>query len=246
MAVIWQHTAAGRRYEIRRAGRSIRLYTNGVLHTQYHPERLFGGGVWDLLGLPVLWHDAPRVANILLLGLGGGAVVRQLHELVAWERFVAIEHNPVHVAIARRFFGLDRIPAELVEGEAGQWIAGYRGRGFDLVIDDLFSDSDSRARRSQPVSRDWYRRLCGLLAEHGTLVINFADRRELRHGIQQLPALRRDFRRAYQFTLPAYGNAVAVLLRQERYPEQLIQAVQAIRPRRRTAKLRYHLETVRI
>lgn len=244
MALVWEHTTGGRRYEIRKAGRSIRLYTNGVLHTQYHPGYIFGGGVWDLLGLPALWRAEGRLSGILLLGLGGGAVVRQLHELVKWDRFVAIDRNPVHVDVARRFFGLDGVPADLVELDAGRWMDDHRGEKFDLVIDDLFSDSHGEARRSEPMSRHWYRRLRALLSERGTLVVNFADGRDLERRIRRIPAVRRDFKRIYKFTLPAYGNAVAVLLRDEREPADLTRALEAIRPRRRTAKLRYHLERV--
>lgn len=246
MALVWQHTAGGRRYEIRRAGRSIRLYTNGVLHTQYHPGHIFGGGVWDLLGLPALWGAGSPLSGILLLGLGGGAVVRQLHELVEWDRFVAIERNPVHVEIARRFFGLDRIPAELVQWDAGSWIREHPDDRFDLVIDDLFSDTHSEARRSEPISRDWYRRLRGALSERGMLVINFADGRDLERRIRRIPAVRRDFECVYKLTLPAYGNAVAALLRVERDPADLTRALDAIRPRRRRTRLRYHLERLNL
>jgi spermidine synthase len=246
VAVVWEHAAGGRRYEIRKAGRSMRLYTNGVLHTQYHPGYIFGGGVWDLLGLPALWHCESRLSGILLLGLGGGAVARQLHELVEWDRFVAIERNPVHLDIARRFFGLDRIPVDLVELDAGRWMAEYGGERFDLVIDDLFSDTHSEARRSEPLSRDWYRRLSALLSERGILVINFADGRDLERRIKRIPAIRREFESVYKFTLPAYGNAVAVLLRRHRGPADLTRALGAIHPRRRRAKLRYHLERIQL
>jgi len=244
MALVWEHTNGGRRYEIRTAGRSVRLYTNGVLHTQYHPGRVFGGGVWDLLGLPALWQSASPLSGVLLLGLGGGAVVRQLHELIEWERFVAIERNPVHLAIARRFFGLDEIPAELVQVDAGRWIAQHAGERFDIVIDDLFSDTHGEARRSEPVSRNWYRRLRGLLSDRGMLVINFADGRDLERCIRRIPAVRYDFRSVYKLTLPAYGNAVAALLKDERDPEDLTRALAAIRPRSRRSRLRYHLEPV--
>lgn len=244
MALVWEHSAGGRRYEVRTAGRSVRLYTNGVLHTQYHPGHVFGGGVWDLLGLPALWRADERLSGVLLLGLGGGAVVRQLHELVRWDRFVAVERNPVHLEIARRFFGLDDIPADLVELDAGQWMVQHPGEQFDLIIDDLFSDAHSEARRSEPLSRHWYRRLRDLLSERGMLVINFTDGRDLERRLRRIPAVRRDFKRIYKFTLPAYGNAVAALLRDECDPEDLSRAVNAIRPRRRRTRLRYHVERV--
>ncbi|MFZ0488241.1 MAG: hypothetical protein WAL83_14690 [Arenicellales bacterium] len=244
MALLWERTSGGRRYEVRTAGRTIRLYTNGVLHTQYHPGHIFGGGVWDLLGLPVLWRDSSRLNGILLLGLGGGAVVRQLNELVDWDRLVAVDRNPVHVRIARGFFGLDRIKAELVEADAGQWIGEHRGEKFDLVIDDLFSDGHGEAARAVTFSRDWYRGLRDLVAEDGILVVNFADSRDLVRRLKRIPAVRRDFERIYKFTLPAYGNAVAVLLRRDRTPADLTKALEGIRPKRRRARLRYHLEKI--
>lgn len=246
MALVWEHTAGGRRYEIRSAGRSIRLYTNGVLHSQYHPDYAFGGGVWDLLGLPALWSPGPRLGGILLLGLGGGAVVRQLHELVEWDRLVAIERNPVHLDVSRRFFGLDSVPAELVEIDADQWVGEYSGETFELVIDDLFSDGHGAARRSVRFSRGWYRHLSGLLGEHGKLVVNFADARELKRTLKMIPAVRRDFRRIYKLSIPSYGNAVAVLLRDDCTGAELAQAVRAIKPRRKRARLRYDLEEVRL
>lgn len=245
MALVWEHTVGGRRYEVRTAGRSTRLYTNGVLHTQYHPDYVFGGGVWDLLGLPALWRADARFSGILLLGLGGGAVVRQLHELVEWDRFVAIERNPVHVAISRRFFGLESVPAELLELDASRWIKAYRGDKFDLVIDDLFSDQLGEAKRAVRFSRSWYTSLRRLLSESGMLVVNFADGRDLSYRIRKIPGLNSDFKRAYKLTLPAYGNAVAVFLRNERTPEQLDAAVKALRPKRRRSRLRYHVEELR-
>lgn len=246
MALIWEHTAAGRRYEVRRAGRSIRLYTNGVLHSQYHPDYIFGGGVWDLLVLPVLWRRESCLGGILLLGLGGGAVARQLHELVRWDSFTAIERNPVHVGIARRFFSLDRIPAEVIQTDASEWIGSRGDEKFDLIIDDLFSDGHGEATRAVAFSRDWYDGLQALLAEDGTLVVNFADGRDLERRLKRIRRLRSDFERVYKLTLPAYGNAVAVLLRRDGTPAELDEALGTIKPRRKRARLRYHLERVRL
>lgn len=246
MALVWEHSADGRRYEVRTAGRSTRLYTNGVLHTQYHPDYVFGGGVWDLLGLPALWRADACFSGILLLGLGGGAVVRQLNELVRWERFVAVERNPVHVEVSRRFFGLEDVPAELLEVDAARWLKAYRGAKFDLVIDDLFSDQLGEAKRAVGFSRSWYTSLRRLLTDNGMLVVNFADGTDLGYRIRKIPGLNRDFERVYKLTLPAYGNAVAVFLRSGRTPEQLDKAVKALRPKRRRSRLRYQLEELRL
>jgi len=246
MARIWQHRCDGSHYEIRTAGRSVRLYTNGVLHSQYHPEHVFGGGVWDLLGLPALWSPGPHLSGVLMLGLGGGAAVRQLHELRSWDRFVALERNPVHIRVARRFFDLDALPAELLELDAVPWTSRYAGDPFDLVIDDLFSDARGEASRAVRFTPGWYRRLRRLVSSRGILVVNFGDTRELSRALRSIPGLSKDFASVYKLTLPAYGNAVAALLREPHTAEELDRAVKAIRPRRRRSRLRYHLEPVRL
>lgn len=241
MALIWERVVGKQRYEVRTAGRSIRLYTNNVLHSQYHPDVLFGGGYWDLLGLPALWIRKPRLSGILLLGLGGGAVARQLQELVKWHRFIALERNPVHLEIARRFFGLDLVPVDAVRTDARHWIETYAGDGFDLIIDDLFSDNQDEARRAVPFSRSWYYGLRDLLSDDGMLVVNFADESELSYRLARIRAVKRDFDVIYKLTLPAYGNAIAALVRGSRTPSELEHALGAIKPRRRWARLRYHL-----
>lgn len=246
MALLWERTSGGRRYQVRTAGRSIRLYTNGVLHSQYHPDHVFGGGVWDLLSLPAVWTRSTRLAGVLLLGLGGGAVVRQLRDLVEWDRFVAVERNPVHVDISRRFFGLDDVPLEIIQGDAGQWMERYAGGCFDLIIDDLFSDVHNEATRAVAFSRDWYAALYEALSEEGTLVVNFEDGRELGRRLNQIRKVRRDFKRVYKLTLPAYGNAVAVLLRRDASPADLEEGLRAIKPKRKRARLRYHLQRVEL
>ena len=73
MALIWETEQDGVRYEVRRAGQTLRLYANGVQHSEFHPKRLLTGSVWDLLWLPALLHEPARFRRVLVLGLGGGS-----------------------------------------------------------------------------------------------------------------------------------------------------------------------------
>ena len=57
MALIWKTELQGGHYEGRRAGRTLRLYANGVQHSEFHPKRLVTGSVWDLLWLPALLSE---------------------------------------------------------------------------------------------------------------------------------------------------------------------------------------------
>ena len=117
MSVLWQTERNGTRYSVRAHGASVRLYSNGVFHSQWNPDRPFAGGVWDCLSLPALYRPAAALRRVLLLGVGGGAVIRQLQTLVPFESLTAVEIDPVHIDVARRWFGV---------GEAG----ATRGAGL--------------------------------------------------------------------------------------------------------------------
>ena len=77
MAVVWQTVERGDHYQVRTAGHSVRLYKNDVFHSQWNETRPLSGGVWDLLFLPSLFVPSGSVKRVLVLGVGGGAVIRQ-------------------------------------------------------------------------------------------------------------------------------------------------------------------------
>ena len=76
MAIIWSHRENGHLYQVRGAGASLRLYTDGVLHSQFNPRRVVTGSVWDLLWLPLFFRSSPAPDRVLLLGMGAGTAVR--------------------------------------------------------------------------------------------------------------------------------------------------------------------------
>ena len=99
MAVIWERREDGVLYQVRRQGARMRLFANGVQHSEFHPKRLVTGSVWDLLWLPALLGDPARLRRVLILGLGGGSLVPPLRALLAPERLVAVELDAHHLAL---------------------------------------------------------------------------------------------------------------------------------------------------
>ena len=97
MAVVWETVERGHHYQVRTAGRSVRLYKNDVFHSQWNESRPLSGGVWDLLFLPALFRPTGSVKRVLVLGVGGGAVIRQYLTLLPVEQIVGIELDPVHI-----------------------------------------------------------------------------------------------------------------------------------------------------
>lgn len=244
MAVIWRHESGGSRYEVRSAGRTLRLYTDGVFHSQYSPYRAVTCGVWDLLFLPAFFAEPGTLRRALVLGVGGGAVVRLLQRHVGPQKITGIELDPVHLEVARRFFGVAE-PVTLVEAEAASWLTRYRGPAFDLLVDDVFSERDREPVRSVAATARWFGRLSECLSADGILVMNFVSRKELtRCAWMSDASVRRDFPAAFQLSHPRDENRVGVFLRRpvdRRVLQERIRAVDELAAAIRQQQLRFQV-----
>lgn len=209
MAILWRRLIGENYYEVRTAGQSLRLYRNGVHHTQYNPDRPLSGSVWDLLVLPALHRPQGELRDALILGFGAGAAGRLLHDLLGFQRIVGIELDPVHLSIADGFFECgDR--CELLAADAVEWVqGGGDGHRYDFIIDDLYAEDSGYPVRMAPMDIQWCRRLAGLLNPEGMLVFNLIEPEKVR----SLPpvrdaALRKRFPHRRVFSIRGYENRV--------------------------------------
>lgn len=209
MSLLWEGSTQDTHYSVRRSGASVRLYSNRVFHSQWNPNSPFNGGIWDCLSLPALYRPADTLRRILLLGVGGGAVVRQLAYLSHYDTFFAIEIDVQHIDIATRWFGVDAEQVDLVNADAIEWLADYNGPPFDLIIDDLFGHSDGEPMRACEFTPHWVSLLRQHLSDEGLLIINCIDNAELGNALPVFADF--GFRYGYKWTLPLYENAVAAL-----------------------------------
>ncbi|HHH44365.1 MAG TPA: methyltransferase domain-containing protein [Gammaproteobacteria bacterium] len=250
MSLLWERTAGATHYEVRQAGRSLRLYTNGVLHSQYNPARPLTGSVWDLLFLPVFFYPPGQVRRVLVLGVGGGAVIQQLRRFVRPERIVGVDLNAVHLSVARRFFAVKGRDVQLVRANAVTWVSQYRGAPFDLIIDDLFSDVDGEPQRAVYADRAWVDSLRGCLSEQGMIVANFASRPELMMSAYLgNGASRPGFHSGFYLSTGQNYNAVGVFLNKPATTRQLrerLRKVPQLDPRRRAARPGYRIRTLKL
>jgi spermidine synthase len=216
VAVIWSQRLQGRLYEVRSAGHSIRLYTDGVFHSQYNPKRPLSHGVWDLLMLPALYYPEASIRRILVLGVGGGAVIRLLRQFIEPEEIIGIELNPVHLKIARRFFGVTKKMATLIQADAIEWLRAYQGPAFDMIIDDLFGEVDGEPQRVVPLNNRWCQLLTRHLSQDGVLVINSMSARQLRESaLVSKATLSKQYPSKIQLSLPLYENSVGAFFKTE-------------------------------
>lgn len=214
MAVIWQKKIDGTRYQVRSAGSTLRLYTNNVCHSEFSPQKLVTGSIWDLLIIPALFYPAGRIQRVLMLGVGGGACILQLYHLLQPRSITGVEMNPVHLDIARRFFKLAATSAELCEADARSWLEDYRGGPFDMIIDDLFSVTSNEPVRAVEMNAGWLDLLLRHLAPRGLLVTNFASQQEFSSAAQlQDAATTTRFASVFRLSTPLLDNVVGAFTR---------------------------------
>jgi len=210
MALVWEKRSGGAHYQVRRHGASVRLYSNGVFHSQWNPRDPLKGSLWEMLLSPVFFRPPQEIRSVLLLGVGGGALIRLLQRFAAPQRIVGVDLDPIHLQVARRHFGVRN--AELICADARDYVADLVSKGeqgcFDLIVDDLFGHFDGEAQRAVAADCAWCAQLLPLLADTGLLVANFGSRRELLASGWRAPELRGQLAGAWTLELPAYENCI--------------------------------------
>ncbi|VAX07932.1 hypothetical protein MNBD_GAMMA25-1162 [hydrothermal vent metagenome] len=212
MAVIWRKKHEGSIYEVRAAGRSRRLYTNGVFHTQYNPARVVTGGIWDLLMIPAFFKPLEEIKRVLVMGVGGGAVIRQLNRFTSPDSIIGIELNPIHLYVAKKYFGVGNSEAELIEADAVAWLKEYSGPPFDLIIDDLFTEEEGEPVRAVAADSDWLKLITDNLNKNGMLVMNFISSETLKSCALFNKTKNPFYHAAFQISMPIYDNAIGIFL----------------------------------
>ena len=177
MALIWQKQNHATDYRVVRAGASIRLYRNGVLHSQWNPRQPVKGNLWELFLLSSLGNEG-TLKRVLVLGLGGGAVVKLIHSFFPGAVIDAIELDQTHIRIAKKYFRVNAKNCNLIHSNAIDWMKTFTTKPYDLIIDDVFHEAGQVPFRSIQTNADWIKRLLRRLDKSGTLVINFADKEE--------------------------------------------------------------------
>ena len=250
MSILWEQDVGCTNYQLRQAGNSLRLYTNGVFHSQYNPRRPVTGSVWDLLFLPAFFYPPDSIRRVLVLGVGGGAVIQQLRRFIQPDSIVGVELSATHLYLAKRFFGVSGDDVELVRADAVDWVNRYRGPVFDIVIDDLFGHVDGETQRSVFADRSWVSSLTRCLSSDGMIVCNFASRLELMvSAYMSHSAPRSSFSSAFYLRTAQNYNAVGAFLKKPATTRQLrdrLKRIPQLDPRRQSSRLNYSIRTLSI
>jgi spermidine synthase len=113
-----------------------RLLVNGIQQTGPYDDHMFKQA-FTFFGI----HKLPVLSRVLVLGLGGGYVVRQLSTWFPHAHFVCVDIDTNMIAIAKEQFGLKNIKnVTYVTSDAEEFVTKQKNikESFDLVIVDLY------------------------------------------------------------------------------------------------------------
>lgn len=230
MAIVWQKKHQGTQYQVKSAGQTLRLYTDNVLHSQFNPKKKLTGSVWDLLFLPALSLPKNKPLRILVLGVGGGAVIHMLNEFLNCEKIIGLELNPIHIKVAETYFCVTGDNIELIQDDAISWVTNFKAKTgadkFDLIIDDLFYEDEGEPIKVAPPNSAWFYQLFSLLKPKGLIIMNFVGR----HTAMNAAPFYDDyaaklFPNILHFTTPYYDNHVLAFSSQTLTPKLIRQAI---------------------
>lgn len=247
MAVIWRRRQKSRLYEVRTAGRTLRLYTNGVLHTQFNQHTPVTGSVWDLLFIPAFFYPATQIKRILILGVGGGAVIRQFNHFFEKPQITGVEINATHLYVAKRFFDVQTSNVVLHAQDAKEFLCDSTDeKRFDIIIDDLFDDDSHEPERAVEVTREWSDLVLRRLAPGGMVVTNFGCMRELRQS-GYMNSHQRQFKTRFRLSSALLENVIGVFLKQHVTSRQLRENLKRnplLDPTRKSCRLDYRIRRI--
>lgn len=205
MAVIFQKQQGNDLIEVRSAGNSVRLYSNGVLHSQYNANHKISGAIWDLLVLPGFFLAKPPL-HVLVLGLGGGTVIHLIRHFFPHCSITCVEREALHITIAKRYFNIPK-DVTVIKGDAYVELSKLSTK-FDWILDDVFQHVSGEPEREVAFD-DVFSLYENALSKHGVLSMNTIGHQQLNH----LKAYKSKFESAYVMRHPLYDNGIVSLNR---------------------------------
>ncbi len=249
MAVIWKKVVNGQSHEVRTAGSSLRLYTDDVFHSQYNPNKPVGSNLWDLLLLPSFYIPKEGVNQVLVLGVGGGTILRQLNHFYPSCHITGIDINKTHLQVARQFFGVKGKHYSLIHDDAIKWLRKYQGEPFDYIIEDLYGEEEGEPVRAIEPTAGWMKLLGKNLTKDGVLVMNYTTFRELKSSAWfTSPVIQRRFPHAARLNMSQYDNVMGVFSRRHLMRSKLMAGIDQMtvdKERRALARLDYTLRLLK-
>ena len=197
-------------------GRRLLILNDGhAVHSVFDPEELLTGGPWDyFMVAPLMVEDAaplamsPEPEDVLLIGLAGGTVARQLTAAYGPIPITGVEIDPEIDEVARKYFGLDDLENVDVIVADGRYALRTSDRAFDLIGVDAYRQPYIPF---QLTSREFFQEVAAHLRPGGVAVVNAGRTRTDFRLVEALAATMRDvFPHVVAIDVDRYTNTILV------------------------------------
>jgi len=132
----------GRHYGVIKKGANVFLQINHRQETQSVSGTGPTGLYYDEMAAIVQGFATGQSVSVCVLGAGGGTVARRIRELDVPGTIVGIESDRKIIELGFQFFDLWAFD-EVIEADARKFCR-FSERFFDVVIDDVFIDSNKK------------------------------------------------------------------------------------------------------
>jgi len=140
-----------------------------TVYSSHDPDNLFPQGYWNILC--VLSYLAGEVDDVLMVGLGGGTVVRQFKELHN-PRIEVVEVDERMIDIAKKFFGFREHENVKVHVGRGEYYIKSTTKKYDIILFDVF---DGDLLPEEFTGEELYRIASERLSFDGVLLVNLSS-----------------------------------------------------------------------
>lgn len=151
------------------------------------PESGIMNNYLDYLALaPSLLHKE-KPHSILLIGVAGGTVIKQLNQFFPNAVEIdAVEIDPTMIGVAKKYFALSDSEANIIIEEGRKYIATTKKK-YDVVLVDAFS-TDLYAP-SHLMTREFFSQIKSVLQPNGIMVFNAVSPELVQNGFSLFQAI---------------------------------------------------------
>lgn len=153
--------------------RELILNEGQAVHSIYDPSTLLTGGYWDLLTTaPLLGYrtwkgEKPR--SVLILGLAGGTVARQLTAAYGPDvQIDGVEIDPRIIEVGKRYFAMTETNLNPIIAD-GRYFIDTTPKHYDLIIVDTYRQPYIPF---QLTTREFFLACRQHLTQHGVVAVN--------------------------------------------------------------------------
>ncbi len=191
------HTSSNFNRDIRvvRANGKIKLLVNGIQQSGPMVD-----GFWNFAFTRLPMPLQKNITSILILGVGGGTVIRKLHQRYPKAKMTGVDIDGEIIRIGREQFGLSDIPNLMFVTSDARVYVRSDPKTYDLIVVDLYIGRDIPEFESSAL---FVRELRKRINPKGSVIFNFLH--DGMHGIraERLRAhLSKSFVSVHQADLP--------------------------------------------